>query len=49
MKNGQIQLAFLCNWFAKDTVEILTGEIRGDTIIGRYRGLGGTAHFVRQP
>ena len=49
VQGGQVQLAFLCTWSAKDTVEILTGEIHGDTIVGRYRGFGGTAHFVRQP
>jgi hypothetical protein len=47
-RNGQIELAFLRDWFAKDTAEILTGEIRGDTIVGRYRGFGGLVHFVKQ-
>jgi hypothetical protein len=48
-RNGRIELAFLRDWFARDTAEILTGEIRGDTIVGRYRGFGGLVHFVKQP
>ena len=47
-KGGKIDVAFLCSWFARDTVEMLSGEMRGDTIVGRYRGLGGQARFVRQ-
>jgi hypothetical protein len=43
-----IQLYFLSAWSATDTVEVLTGEIRGDTIVGSYRGLGGIVHFVKQ-
>jgi hypothetical protein len=48
-RNGHIELAFLRDWYAKDTVEMLTGEIRGDTIVGSYRGFGGVVHFVKQP
>jgi hypothetical protein len=47
-KDGKIDVAFLCSWFARDTVEMFSGEIRGDTIVGRYRGLGGQARFVKQ-
>ena len=43
---GRVELAFLSGWTAADTVEVLTGEIRGDTLVGRYRGFGGTARFV---
>ena len=47
--NGRIELAFLRDWFAADTAEVMTGEIRGDTIVGSYRGYAGIARFVRQP
>ncbi|HEX6051225.1 MAG TPA: hypothetical protein VFZ21_18215 [Gemmatimonadaceae bacterium] len=46
--NGRVQLSFLRNWSATDTVEVFTGEIRGDTISGSYRGFGGFVRFVRQ-
>jgi hypothetical protein len=48
VKKGKVELSFLRNWSASDTVEVFTGEIRGDTIVGSYRGFGGVAHFVRQ-
>ena len=48
-RNGHIEIAFLRAWSARDTTEYLTGELRGDTIVGRYRGFGGVARFVRQP
>ena len=48
MKKGKVALSFLRNWSAADTVEVFSGEIRGDTIVGSYRGFGGIAHFVRQ-
>jgi hypothetical protein len=47
-RDGRIELALLSGWSATDTMEVFTGEIRGDTIVGSYRGLGGVAHFVRQ-
>ncbi|NUO38979.1 MAG: hypothetical protein HOQ19_08910 [Gemmatimonadaceae bacterium] len=47
-RNGRIELALLRGWSATDTMEVFTGEIRGDTIVGSYRGLGGVAHFVKQ-
>lgn len=47
-QDGRIRLAFLRDWFASDTVEVLTGEIHGDTIVGTYRDAGGIVHFVRQ-
>ena len=49
VKNGRVELSFLQDWSARDTTELLTGEIHGDTIVGRYRGFGGVARFVRQP
>jgi len=48
IKNKRIELAFLANWSAKDTLEVFDGEIRGDTIVGGYRGFGGNVHFVRK-
>ena len=48
-RNGRtIELYFLADWSATDTTEVLTGEIRGDTIVGSFRGLGGIVHFVKQ-
>jgi hypothetical protein len=47
-RNGQIELALLRRWSARDTIDIFTGEVRGDTIAGRFRGSGGVVHFVRQ-
>ena len=44
----RIELYFLNEWSARDTTEVLTGEIRGDTIVGSYRGFGGIVHFVKQ-
>ncbi len=48
VSKGKVELSFLRNWSATDTVEVFKGEIRGDTIVGSYRGFGGVAHFVRQ-
>jgi hypothetical protein len=47
-ENGRITLYFLPGWSAADTAEVLTGEIRGDTIVGQYSRAGGIAHFVKQ-
>jgi hypothetical protein len=49
VRNGRIELAFLHRWCAKDTAEILVGEIRGDTIVGECRLNGGRVHFVKEP
>jgi hypothetical protein len=48
IRNGRLEVAFLRGWSAKDTVDVLTGEIRGDTIVGTYRSHGGFANFVKQ-
>ena len=48
-RGTHIELAFLRDWFAGDTAEYMTGELHGDTIVGRYRTRGGIARFVRQP
>jgi hypothetical protein len=47
-RDGRIELALLNGWSATDTLEVFTGEIRGDTIVGSYRGLGGIVRFVKQ-
>ena len=47
-RGGRIELALLSDWYANDTLDVLTGEIRGDTIVGTYRVHGGIARFVRQ-
>jgi Domain of unknown function (DUF4249) len=48
VRNGRIELAFHCRWSATDTVDVLSGEMRGDTIVGGYRFFGGPVHFVKQ-
>ena len=48
-RGNHVELAFLRDWSARDTVEYMTGELRGDTIVGVYRGHGGITRFVRQP
>jgi hypothetical protein len=49
VKNGRIELAFLRDWTAHDTVETFSGELRGDTLVGSYRGTGDHVRFIRQP
>ena len=44
---GRIQLAFLSLWSAYDTLDVLTGEVHGDTIVGTFRSHAGTGHFVK--
>jgi hypothetical protein len=48
VKDGRLTLALLREWSARDTSDVFTGEIRGDTIVGSYRGFGGVVRFVRQ-
>ena len=47
-KGTNVQLVFLTDWFASDTAEILDGELRGDTIVGKYRAHGGFGRFLRR-
>lgn len=47
-RDGRVELVILQGWYASDTLEIFAGELRGDTLVGSYRGLGGRARFVRQ-
>jgi hypothetical protein len=46
-RDGRIELAFLTDWYARDTTDIFVGQIRGDTITGTYR-VAGQATFVRR-
>ena len=48
IQGHRIRLAFVRDWSARDTVEVLTAEWRGDTIVGSYRNWGATARFVRR-
>ena len=47
-RNGQVELALLRDWSARDTVEMFVGEFRGDTMVGTYRGAGGNARYVKR-
>jgi hypothetical protein len=49
VKDGHVELAMLRAWSASDTAEFFTGDLHGDTLMGRYRGAGGPVHFVRRP
>ena len=35
-------------WSARDTVDVFTGTVTGDTLVGKYRFKGGPFHFVRR-
>jgi hypothetical protein len=35
-------------WSARDTVDLFTGTVKGDTLVGTYRFKGGPFHFVRK-
>ena len=48
VKSAKVELSFLRNWSSTDTVEVFRGELRGDTLVGSYRGFGGIVHFVKQ-
>ena len=48
VQDGQVELSFLTGWSARDTMETFVGELRGDTLIGRYRGNGSVARFVKR-
>jgi hypothetical protein len=47
-RGNQVKLSILQGWFASDTMDVFTGEIRGDTIVGSYRGYGTITKFVKQ-
>ena len=48
-RGNQVKLSVLTGWFASDTMDVFTGEVRGDTIVGSYRGYGTISRFVKQP
>jgi len=48
VQDGRVRLYFLRDWYARDTSETFTGELRGDTLVGSYRGFGGIVRFVKQ-
>jgi len=35
-------------WSARDTTDVFTGTVHGDTLVGSYRFKGGPFHFVRK-
>jgi hypothetical protein len=53
-RDGAIKLALLevgidtKGWSGRDTTELFTGELKGDTITGSYSGLGGRVRFVKR-
>ena len=47
-RGTQVKLSILQGWFASDTMDVFTGEIRGDTIVGSYRGYGTISRFVKR-
>jgi len=48
-RGSHIEIALLDSWYARDTADVFTGEIHGDTIVGSFRGLGGPVRFARKP
>jgi hypothetical protein len=49
MQGNEFTLALVLNQLSGDTTELFIGELRGDTLSGRYKVRGGTAVFVRSP
>jgi len=35
-------------WSSRDTADVFTGTVRGDTLVGKYRFKGGPFHYVRK-
>jgi hypothetical protein len=48
VRNGRIELALLRGWSARDTVDVFTGEVRADTIVGGFRFFGGRVRYVKE-
>jgi len=46
---SSVTLTLLLNQLAGDTIDVFTGELHGDTLIGRYRKNGGSVTFLRSP
>jgi hypothetical protein len=47
VRGGQVELQMLTEWSARDTADTFVGELRGDTLVGKYR-LGGLARYERE-
>jgi len=47
-QGGQIELQMLTAWSARDTADTFVGELRGDTLVGKFRFAGGIAHYVKE-
>lgn len=47
-QDRRIELTLLREWSALESRDTFVGEIRGDTIVGSYRGSGGIVRFVRR-
>ena len=48
IQGDRLRLALVRDWSARDTVDVLTADLRGDTLVGSYRNSAGTARFVRR-
>ena len=48
VRGTTVSLGILQGWFASDTMDVFTGQVRGDTIVGSYRGYGTISKFVRR-
>ena len=47
--NGRVVLEFLANQAAIDTVAVFSGEQRGDSLVGAFRGVSGRVIFLKRP
>ncbi len=47
-RNGELRIAFLRGIERRDTLDVFTGTLRGDTLDGKYRNYGVSARFVRE-
>ena len=48
MQDGQVELNFLRGFTPRDTEETFVGQLRGDTLVGTYRGAGGIGRFLKE-
>ena len=48
LDSGEVELRFIRDWSALDTVDSFSGELRGDTLVGAYRLQGGIVKFVKE-
>lgn len=47
VRDGHVVVSLLADWYAQDTADVFTGQIRGDTLIGSYR-FSGPVRFLRR-